>query len=576
MTVSIIFLMLLTFTSSVFADSAEEIDQQLQLFLQYIDRDIAKATVVLQHLTAEKIQFTQEQSNKFVLYKASYLGFVGLHKERIDIVQSVIENITDQNLKVKFLNQLSASYTALGEYDNALNAMNQSILLLPTIDSYTAQIGILHSAATLLSSLRAYDDALSYADRIISLPSPQGNFQAKCIGYANKVQINFERGNHADALSLMKDAIDSCNANGRKSIVLFLRGYEVIDLIEEHSYQQGIKLGLPLLIEYSKADQKLNNFCELEEAIAKAYLKIGNFSLAETHGLSAYEHEKINQSMQVRQKINTTMALIKRAQGQLAAALEYSDAALVLKDKVLNEQLQKSVAYQRVKFDMQDKANQMSLLEEKNKVLRIEQQLEKRNNQLLLIAVIFVMGLLLSILIWLMKTLEQKNRFRQFSQTDGLTQVANRMHFMTCATDIFEKNSSGMSIILFDMDLFKKVNDTFGHATGDWVLKTVTEVVQSQLRKVDLFGRLGGEEFAICMPDSNSDTALQLAERCRNAIESIDTTASGHQFKLSASFGVASFPVSPNRTFKATLEAADQALYLSKSRGRNCVSVHHQ
>ena len=103
-TVSIIFLMLLTFTSSVFADSAEEIDQQLQLFLQYIDRDIAKATVVLQHLSAEKIQFTQEQSNKFVLYKASYLGFVGLHKERIDIVQSVIGNITDQNLKVKFLN----------------------------------------------------------------------------------------------------------------------------------------------------------------------------------------------------------------------------------------------------------------------------------------------------------------------------------------------------------------------------------------------------------------------------------------------------------------------------------------
>ncbi|MET3116902.1 diguanylate cyclase (GGDEF)-like protein [Undibacterium sp. GrIS 1.8] len=567
---------LISLISPVFADSNLTVDARCKLAAQFLSSDPEKAKAILNQLEKETSSFTRTQTEKFHLLKASLLGFSGRHKERIELVKSFIDQVSDPDYKTKFLYQLSASHTALGDYESALEAMNQSILMLPKVNTLIAKIDILQAAITLFVSLRAYDEALQYTQRMLSLHTSDDDLSAKCLGSANLVEIKFLQGERLIARSLMHETEEICDLNGRAFISLIVKTLGVVDLIDSGNYLQGIDAGLPLLFEFSNTNQSADNATQLEEALARGYLNIGNLVLAERYGLVAYQHAKEAHVVQLMEKTSETMAAIKRAQGQLPIALEYYGTALVLKNKILDEQLQKNIAYQRVKFDTRDKANQMSLLEEKNKVLHIEQQLEKRNNQLLLVAVTFVLGLLLSILIWLMKTLEQKNRFRQFSQTDGLTQVANRMHFMTCATDIFEKNSSGMSIILFDMDLFKKVNDTFGHATGDWVLKTVTEVVQSQLRKVDLFGRLGGEEFAICMPDSNSDTALQLAERCRNAIESIDTTASGHQFKLSASFGVASFPVGPNRTFKATLEAADQALYLSKSRGRNCVSVHHQ
>ncbi|MET3137225.1 diguanylate cyclase (GGDEF)-like protein [Undibacterium sp. GrIS 1.2] len=453
--------------------------------------------------------------------------------------------------------------------------MNQSILLLPHIDRFTAKLGILQSATSLLLSLRAYDDALSYANRMLDIPSPEGDFQAKCIGYTNQVQINFERGNRLAARSAMKDALDNCNANGRKGIVLILQVYEVVDLIDTGSYQQGIRQGVILAAAFSKSEQGTDDFSKLLEALSRAYLKTGQLDIAESYSLRALQLAKINQSIQLMAKLNTTMSAIKRAQGQYASALDYYDMSLALKDKILDEQLRKNIAYQRVQFDSKDKANQLVLLEEKNKALMLEQQLERRNNLVLVFLMVAITCLMMSILFWLMKTLKQKNLFRQFSQIDGLTQVANRTHFIHCATEAFDKNPNGMSIILFDMDLFKKVNDTYGHATGDWVLKNVTEVVQAQLRDVDLLGRLGGEEFAICMPDSTVDTAMALAERCRAAIAVIDTVTSGHQFDLSASFGVSSFFAGPERSFKVTLEAADRALYHAKSQGRNCVSAHY-
>ncbi|MET3137226.1 hypothetical protein AAKU61_001580 [Undibacterium sp. GrIS 1.2] len=105
--VSIWFLILLSFTPSAFAHSYAEIDEELKQFVQYLDRDIEKASLLLEHLAAEKKQFNTEQINQFTLYKASYLGFVGRNRERIDLVKSVIDQVSDKNLKAKFLYQLS-------------------------------------------------------------------------------------------------------------------------------------------------------------------------------------------------------------------------------------------------------------------------------------------------------------------------------------------------------------------------------------------------------------------------------------------------------------------------------------
>jgi diguanylate cyclase (GGDEF)-like protein len=157
---------------------------------------------------------------------------------------------------------------------------------------------------------------------------------------------------------------------------------------------------------------------------------------------------------------------------------------------------------------------------------------------------------------------------------DGLTGVSSRSHFVECARIAFKDAKQRVSLVLLDMDFFKQINDSFGHATGDWVLKTVCDTVKAQLRKTDILGRLGGEEFAMCLPLFTEEEVSALAERCRAAIAAIDTAPSGCSFAITASLGIATRDSDGPLTFEETLAAADKALYLSKNEGRNRVTVY--
>ena len=110
-----------------------------------------------------------------------------------------------------------------------------------------------------------------------------------------------------------------------------------------------------------------------------------------------------------------------------------------------------------------------------------------------------------------------------------------------------------VSLVLFDMDFFKNINDTYGHATGDWVLKNVSDAVKTQLRKTDMLGRLGGEEFGICLPKFTAEEVKAVAERCRAAIAAIDTSPSGFEFEITASFGIATRDIDGPLNFEETL-----------------------
>ena len=126
-------------------------------------------------------------------------------------------------------------------------------------------------------------------------------------------------------------------------------------------------------------------------------------------------------------------------------------------------------------------------------------------------------------------------------------------------------------MIMFDLDNFKSINDRYGHSTGDWVLKKVTEAIKPICRKQDCIGRIGGEEFAILLRASDLESAAIMAERFRERIAAIDTAETGHSFIATASFGVTT-TLNSGYVFDTLLSQADQALYQSKREGRNRVS----
>lgn len=166
------------------------------------------------------------------------------------------------------------------------------------------------------------------------------------------------------------------------------------------------------------------------------------------------------------------------------------------------------------------------------------------------------------------------NELEKLAITDSLTEIWNRRRISELAQREFNRAcryNRPFSLIIFDIDTFKKVNDTYGHAVGDQVLKIIAKTVLGSLRKVDFFGRWGGEEFLIILPEIEVKTAINVAERLRKCIAKTVIPLEEKSLQVTVSIGVASYQPA-DKEIDDILQRADQALYHAKNQGRNQVS----
>jgi diguanylate cyclase (GGDEF)-like protein len=158
------------------------------------------------------------------------------------------------------------------------------------------------------------------------------------------------------------------------------------------------------------------------------------------------------------------------------------------------------------------------------------------------------------------------------ARIDSLTGASNRGTFLARSERFVRRSRedrTAVSLILFDLDHFKAINDTHGHASGDRVLKCFVETAGAMLRPADLLGRLGGEEFAAILPGAGVEAACVIADRVRRAFEVAPTAAGEPAVDATVSAGVAT--LRSGMSLEDLLEAADQALYRAKALGRNRV-----
>jgi diguanylate cyclase (GGDEF)-like protein len=133
--------------------------------------------------------------------------------------------------------------------------------------------------------------------------------------------------------------------------------------------------------------------------------------------------------------------------------------------------------------------------------------------------------------------------------------------------------ASPLSLLMIDLDHFKNFNDTFGHAVGDKILQEVSNVTASTLRKIDIPGRLGGEEFVVLLLETNEQNGLIVADRLRNAISAIQVPVeNGDSLFVTASFGLASL-IETHANLQSLITSADIAMYRAKENGRNRVEI---
>ncbi|MGH8335241.1 MAG: GGDEF domain-containing protein, partial [Gammaproteobacteria bacterium] len=237
----------------------------------------------------------------------------------------------------------------------------------------------------------------------------------------------------------------------------------------------------------------------------------------------------------------------------------------------------RALAYQMVHQQVQQKKQEVDALNKQNQLLQLRQTVNRKDAETRDLYLVLLLVVLSSIALYAYRTKRSQLKFQKLAQRDGLTGIFNRQHFIEASDQTLAygaKSVRDACVVMLDLDHFKDVNDAHGHAAGDMVLKRAVAACQKHLRSMDVFGRLGGEEFGILMPDCVPERAFDVAEAMRKEIAGLsDWTDDKIGFSVYASFGVSAARWS-GYDLPQLLTQADSALYQAKREGRNRVVVY--
>lgn len=192
---------------------------------------------------------------------------------------------------------------------------------------------------------------------------------------------------------------------------------------------------------------------------------------------------------------------------------------------------------------------------------------------------LFTISVILIVIFWILKPLarrldEVQQDLEEIAHTDPLTGCWNRRALMKSGDMLWslaKRQERTLSVIICDIDRFKRINDTYGHSVGDHAIKEFALTCIDALRQYDVLGRFGGEEFVLILPDSDQTGATVVAERIRRALEAKTVASEGFEFQMTASFGTATL-IEDDLSLQGLIDRADQALYAAKAGGRNRVT----
>ena len=269
-------------------------------------------------------------------------------------------------------------------------------------------------------------------------------------------------------------------------------------------------------------------------------------------------------------KLTTEMHI---EQANYKGAVEEYQQIIEALEHIMKESKQKAVLEIQSKFDTRIQEQENEILRQKNELqaLRIIEQ--KKDTLVYIISGITLLIIIFSLGLFSYREKKVREKMAKLAMTDELTGVANRRHITQRAEEEFDrfKRYQAMSLFcLMDLDLFKQVNDNFGHDVGDEVLKTFAGLVSNEIRELDWFGRVGGEEWMLVLPQATLEHVETIFNRVTQLCERIDVPEGCRP--ISFSMGV-SIPQDSDENLNAIIKRADEALYQAKENGRNCYFV---
>lgn len=532
--------------------------------------DMATFNRLLQTLEPIKAELTETERSRLLFLQGWRATWVGDYDNAKKMLDEVADTSPDSVLRFRATATLINLLGVGHRYEEAFTRLNQLQELMPSIRDRKARFQGLGEASQLLSSAGQFEQAEAYAKEMVNDPPPG---ETTCKGAQHLLRARRE-ANRLVTIDdpIYKQALEACVGAGDEVFAQNMRADMAAFYLTHDQPAEAVKL----LAANRDALLTLNYpalLAEFDATLAQAYMHLGDLENARRFGLSSVASAIRDEYTDPRRAGYEVLYQVEERLGNARAALTYHEQFMAADKAYLNDVSARSLAFQIVDQQLLARKTEVETLNKQNEILRLSGALDRKEVETGRLYII-VLAAALAAIVWLVLWLRRSQlRFMKLARRDGLTGICNREHFVEQAERVLAygaRSDRGACLILFDLDHFKNVNDTYGHAVGDEVLKRAVDVCHRALHACDVFGRLGGEEFAVLLPDCSPAQARARAEQLRLSIAATSATQSRPELHVTASFGVSS-TLQCGFELHRLLVVADAALYRAKRAGRNCV-----
>lgn len=488
----------------------------------------------------------------------------------ISRLEALISDSRDNTLRFRARATLVNLLVLEKHYEAAFSDLGRMLESLPRVTDGDAREQGLLVAAELYTQVGEYDLALSYTQTLI-----EENWAGRgaCKGGQLRMHALYDSHKLSSLESALQPGLDACVGAGEPEYANEIRTYWAMLLLDQGRFDDTIDL-LKGHYDEMKYSRQIAWFDAL---LARAYEHTRDAVEARRFALHAVASSVKNEYEGSVVTAYLVLSEVAQEQGDFKSALAFYQQYAAADKGYLDDISARHLAYYKVTHENIANKLQVEALNKQNHVLQLQKALNGKEAETGRLYIAMLILTLVFIALWAYRTKRSQLHFMSLSQLDGLTGICNRPYFIQQAEKALEygkKVGQEACLVLCDLDYFKSINDRYGHATGDFVLRRTVLACKMHLRKSDIFGRFGGEEFAILLPGCGLEEARRHSEALRVTIAAIVAYQGqgATQETISASFGVTATTVS-GYELRHLLAHADAALYQAKRSGRNRVVV---
>jgi diguanylate cyclase (GGDEF)-like protein len=526
---------------------------------------------MLADLHREAAFLTSSEKSYLLFLDGWEANYEGRLPEAEAALREVMDHAESEAVATRATAMLMNNLTDQGKYAEAYAIATRAADTLPDVTDPVARFSLLANLSQMLTFAGQPDLGLKYADMMVSA-TPVG--QSLCQAMVQKVTaLEGARQLTSHSQELLQ-TIDICTSDSQPIFANTVSLILVDRLFAEHKLAEALAV-IQRITPAIMASRYFAHITDLASARAQIFGEMGSGAEARkaaTEVVAMSHSGDVNEALRLAYR---TLYSIAKAQGHNALALGYYERYVIQDQGYLRDANVRTAAYEAARQHFLAEKLETEGLSKENRILRLQQALDGKAVETSRLYIAVMSLVLISVILWMVRIKRSQLRFKWLSSCDGLTGIFNHQHFMSESArllQVLEKRSGDGCLVSLDLDHFKQVNDTHGHAVGDAVLKHAVAICKGQLRKADLLGRLGGEEFGMLLMDTPRLQGSVIAERIRRAFAASPLVVDDLLIPFSASIGVASSDKS-GYDLQRLCRASDAALYQAKNMGRNRVII---